>query len=69
MKFAASAAMLAYFSTLETELNRAIELANRARANGADPKPTIEIPIAKDLADRVEKLLSIEGCGKKAQGT
>jgi len=65
MKFAASAAMLAYFSTLETELNRAIELANRARANGADPKPTIEIPIAKDLADRVEKLLSIEGVAKK----
>ena len=65
MKFAASAAMLAYFSTLETELNRAIELANRARANGADPTPGIEIPIAKDLADRVEKLLSIEGVAKK----
>ncbi len=65
MKFAASAAMLAYFSTLETELNRAIELANRARANGADPTPCIEIPIAKDLADRVEKLLSIEGVAKK----
>ena len=65
MKFAASAAMLAYFSILETELNRAIELANRARVNGADPTPTIEIPIAKDLADRVEKLLSIEGVAKK----
>ena len=65
MKFAASAEMLVYFNTLETELNRAIELANRARANGADPTPTIEIPIAKDLADRVEKLLSIEGVAKK----
>jgi DNA polymerase II large subunit len=65
MKFAASDAMLAYFSTLETELDRAIEIANRARANGADPTPTIEIPIAKDLADRVEKLLSIEGVAKK----
>ena len=65
MKFAASDPMLAYFSTLETELNRAIEHANRARANGADPTPTIEIPIAKDLADRVEKLLSIEGVAKK----
>lgn len=65
MKFAASTAMLTYFSTLETELNRAIELANRARANGADPTPGIEIPIAKDLADRVEKLLSIEGVAKK----
>lgn len=65
MKFAASDAMLAYFNVLETELNRAIELANRARSNGADPTPTIEIPIAKDLADRVEKLLSIEGVAKK----
>jgi len=65
MKFAASEMMLAYFNTLETELNRAIELANRARANGADPTPTIEIPIAKDLADRVEKLLNIEGVAKK----
>jgi len=65
MKFAASDAMLAYFNGLETELNRAIALANRARANGADPKPEIEIPIAKDLADRVEKLLDIEGVAKK----
>jgi DNA polymerase II large subunit len=65
MKFAASETMLAYFNTLETELNRAIELANRARANGSDPTPTIEIPIAKDLADRVEKLLNIEGVAKK----
>ncbi len=65
MKFAASATMLQYFSTLESELNRAIDLANRARANGADPKPEIEIPIAKDLADRVEKLLAIEGVAKR----
>ncbi|MFA4956072.1 MAG: DNA-directed DNA polymerase II large subunit [Candidatus Methanoperedens sp.] len=65
MKFAASETMLAYFNTLELELNRAIELANRARANGADPTPASEIPIAKDLADRVEKLLNIEGVAKK----
>jgi DNA polymerase II large subunit len=65
MKFAASDAMLAYFSSLETELNRAIDLANRARANGADPTPTTEIPIAKDLADRVEKLIGVEGVAKR----
>ncbi|MCX9012070.1 MAG: DNA polymerase II large subunit [Candidatus Methanoperedens sp.] len=65
MKFAASEAMLAYFNALESELNRAIALANRARANGSDPKPEIEIPIAKDLADRVEKLLAIEGVAKR----
>jgi len=65
MKFAASDPMLAYFSTLETELNRAIDIANSARANGADPTPAIEIPIAKDLADRVEKLIGVEGVAKR----
>ncbi len=65
MIFAASDAMLAYFNTLETGLSRAIELANRARANGADPVPSIEIPIAKDLADRVEKLIGVEGVAKR----
>ena len=65
MKFAASDTMLSYFSTLETELNRAIDLANRARANGADPTPLVEIPIAKDLADRVEKLIGVEGVAKR----
>lgn len=65
MKFAASDSMLAYFTTLESELNRAIDIANSARANGADPKPEIEIPIAKDLADRVEKLIGVEGVAKR----
>ncbi len=65
MKFAASNAMLEYFNNLESELNRAIDLANRARANGADPVPAMEIPIAKDLADRVEKLIGVEGVAKK----
>ncbi|MCX9025093.1 MAG: DNA polymerase II large subunit [Candidatus Methanoperedens sp.] len=65
MKFAASDAMLSYFNGLELELNRAIDLANRARANGADPLPSVEIPIAKDLADRVEKLIGVEGVAKR----
>ena len=65
MKFAASQAMISYFNSLESELNSAIELANRARANGADPAPAVEIPIAKDLADRVEKLMGIEGVAER----
>ncbi|MCZ7380838.1 MAG: DNA polymerase II large subunit [Candidatus Methanoperedens sp.] len=65
MKFAASDSMLSYFNGLESELNRAIDLANRARANGADPLPSVEIPIAKDLADRVEKLIGVEGVAKR----
>lgn len=65
MKFAASDAMLEYFNGLETGLSDAIELANRARANGADPEPHVEIPIAKDLADRVEKLIGVSGVADK----
>jgi DNA polymerase II large subunit len=65
MKFAASEPMLKYFSTLETELSRAIDIANCARRNGADPRPEIEIPIAKDLADRVEKLIGVEGVARR----
>ena len=65
MKFAASDSMLAYFSSLESELNRAVDLATRARANGADPTPSVEIPVAKDLADRVEKLIGVEGVAKR----
>ncbi len=65
MKFAASTSMLDYFNKLEVELGKAIELANRARANGADPAPAVEIPVAKDLADRVEKLLAIEGVARR----
>src|SRR3972149_9928719 len=65
MKFAASDTTLLYFNNLESELNRAINLANRARANGADPSPSIEIPIAKDLADRVEKLIGVEGVANR----
>ncbi len=65
MKFTASKAILDYFNGLESELNRAIELANRARSKGADPSPTIEIPVAKDLAERVEKLIGVEGVAER----
>ncbi|MFU8767500.1 MAG: DNA polymerase II large subunit, partial [Candidatus Methanoperedens sp.] len=65
MKFEASDTMLEYFTGLETGLSDAIDLANRARRNGADPKPEVEIPVAKDLADRVEKLIGVNGVADK----
>ena len=61
----ASEEMLAYFNELESRLNAAIELANRARSNGGDPKPYVEIPLAKDLADRVENLIGVAGVAEK----
>jgi len=53
--------MEAYLAGLEAELNRAIAVAQEARARGIDPRTTVEIPIASDLADRVEALLDIKG--------
>ncbi|HEC57798.1 MAG TPA: DNA polymerase II large subunit [Candidatus Syntrophoarchaeum butanivorans] len=50
-----------YFNRLNEELIKAIALANEARSRGYDPEDEVEIPLAKDLAERVENLLGIEG--------
>lgn len=60
-EIAASDRMHEYFNKLEHELQSTIEIAVSARSKGLDPKPDIEIPLAKDLADRVEKLIGVEG--------
>lgn len=61
----ASKTMTDYFETLESTLQKEIEIANKARESGKDPKPFVEIPIAKDLADRVENLMGVEGVADK----
>ena len=61
----ASEEMHNYFEGLESRLKEAIELANKARTNGGDPKPYVEIPLAKDLADRVENLIGVTGVAKR----
>ncbi len=61
----ASEEMHEYFNELEARLKEAIEIANRARARGGDPKPEVEIPLAKDLADRVENLIGVAGVAAK----
>ncbi len=61
----ASEEMHEYFNELEARLQEAIEIANRARARGGDPKPEVEIPLAKDLADRVENLIGVPGVAAK----
>ncbi len=53
-----------YFRAIESEVDRAYRVAERARAEGIDPETTPEIPRAQDMASRVEKLLrhlDIEG--------
>jgi len=48
-----SDSMRDYFDDLESRLHNEIKIANSARSRGRDPKPRMEIPLAKDLADRV----------------
>ncbi|OPY37381.1 MAG: DNA polymerase II large subunit [Methanoregula sp. PtaU1.Bin051] len=56
-----SPAMEAYENTLRAGLDAAIGIAQKARKQGLDPSTDVEIPIASDLADRVEALLGIKG--------
>ena len=53
-----------YFRAIESEVDRAYAVAERARREGFDPETAPEIPRAQDMAMRVEKLLAhlgIEG--------
>ena len=58
---AMSPAMEAYLSSMNRSLEEALAIAREARSRGIDPSTTPEIPIANDLADRVEALLHIPG--------
>ena len=60
-----SPAMEVYGKTLMDGLHRAIAIAREARSQGIDPRTEVEIPIASDLADRVEALLGIKGVAER----
>ena len=48
-----------YFSFLDNYIEKAYSTAKKARMLNKDPEPHIDIPVAKDLAARVEGLVSI----------
>ncbi len=50
--------MESYFRAIESEVDRAYAVAERARQEGYDPETHPEIPRAQDMASRVEKLLA-----------
>ena len=50
-----------YFQTLQSGLDQALQIARAARVQGLDPTLDVEIPLAVDLAERVEKLIGIPG--------
>jgi DNA polymerase II large subunit len=56
-----------YFDRLETELERALDVARTARERGGDPAADVEIPVAKDMADRVENILGIDGVAERVR--
>jgi len=57
----------AYFERLESGLDEAMALAREARQRGGDPTEDVEIPIAKDMADRVENILGIDGVAERVR--
>ncbi|PSP74077.1 DNA polymerase II large subunit [Halobacteriales archaeon QS_3_64_16] len=56
-----------YFGDIEKQLDQALAIAEQAKENGGDPSPDVEIPVAKDMADRVENLLEIEGVAARVR--
>ncbi|AGB39697.1 DNA polymerase II large subunit [Natronococcus occultus] len=56
-----------YFRRLESQLDTAFDVAERAKERGADPEPEVEIPVAKDMADRVENILGIDGVAERVR--
>ncbi len=56
-----SSEIKAYFEWLQREIDRAYELAGKARAQGRDPTLEVEVPRATDMAGRVESLVGPRG--------
>jgi DNA polymerase II large subunit len=54
-----------YFQRLAIGLDECIDIARRARSQGFEPETEIEIPVATDLAERVENLVGPEGIAER----
>ncbi|MBL7054273.1 DNA polymerase II large subunit [Candidatus Woesearchaeota archaeon] len=47
-----------YFKEINSNVSGAYDIANKARKKGYDPEDTVAIPLAKNMAERVEGLIS-----------
>ena len=54
-----------YFDRLEAETHHLYEIANEARSKGFDVETETEVPLAKDLAERVEGLVGPKGVAER----
>jgi len=57
--------MKAYFESLQREIDRAYEIARKARSQGKDPSLDVEVPQATDMAGRVESLVGPKGVAER----
>ncbi|WP_258083499.1 DNA-directed DNA polymerase II large subunit [Thermococcus thermotolerans] len=55
----------AYFESLQREIDRAYEVARKAREQGKDPSLEVEVPQATDMAGRVESLVGPKGVAER----
>ncbi|QDA30419.1 DNA-directed DNA polymerase II large subunit [Thermococcus indicus] len=60
-----SAEMKSYFESLQREIDRAYEVARKAREQGKDPSLEVEVPQATDMAGRVESLVGPKGVAER----
>jgi DNA polymerase II large subunit len=56
-----------YFERIESRLDEAFDRAEAARARGFDPATDVEIPVAEDMAARVENILGIDGVATRVR--
>ncbi len=54
-----------YFEKLEHETKKLYKIAEEARSKGLDVTRNVEVPLAKDLAERVEGLVGPKGVAKR----
>jgi DNA polymerase large subunit len=56
-----------YFERLESRLDEAFDVAEAAKERSGDPQSEVEIPVAQDMADRVENILGIENVAERVR--
>ena len=49
----------AYFKEIDEKLDLAYKLAQKAKAKGFDPNSYVEMPVARDISERVEGLIAV----------
>ena len=54
-----------YFEKIHGQVEEAFALCQKAREKGLDPEDTVAIPLAKNMAERVEGLISVLEKAKK----